>query len=78
MNAMEGLAREISRVTRVIAQYEWTIQEAKDGRFPQLSPLTEALVVPALKLALERAFRAAGSGEALDVMRALAELEKVE
>jgi len=78
VNAMEKLAREISRVTRVMQHYEWTVREAKEGRFPALSPYTESLVLPHIKLQLEQAFRAAGSGEALDVVNALNALKTIE
>lgn len=77
MNAAERLAREISRVSKVIVHYEYVIEEARKEPNPRLSPLTETIVVPMLKGQLENAIKAVGTGEALDTIKAIAVLQGI-
>lgn len=78
MNIPEKLAREISRVTEVIGFYEETIAKCKRGELPNLSPLTESVVLPLLKKQLEQAIKAAGANDPLEQMAAVATLEDIQ
>ena len=71
MNAAEKLAREIGRVATVLAHY---------GETERLMAGKNVVMEPAIMLitmALEEAYVAAGTGEALAVLAAIQNLEEI-
>lgn len=72
MNAAEELAREIRRVTEIKVRFEAIAADPPAG-----VAMTTAPQIAAVEGLLERACRAAGSGEAIDVLTSLHELKEV-
>mgnify|MGYP003439646800 FL=1 len=71
MNAAEKLAREIGRVATVLAHYEET-KRLMAGKNVVMEP-----AIMLITMALEEAYVAAGTGEALAVLAAIQNLEEI-
>lgn len=77
MNVAEGLSREVERVVILREKYRHAsaLQHAMVGEMPEPWPDAFAPTVAVMTEAIEAAHAAAGSGEALDVVRSFETLK---
>ena len=71
VNAAEALSREIERVTTLLGHYRAIVN------MPRVSPLT-AVLIRGMEVAIANGHRAQGSGDAVEVIRAIKGLQEWE